>query len=67
MPEHILHGEEGSGRFYPATSNRACPAAFLPGQGSPQPSNAQGLARRPGSAANSAERSEVMPSDTDSN
>ena len=56
VPEHILLGEEGSGRFF-ATSYS--PAAFLPGQGSPQPSNAQGRARRPGLAANSRERREA--------
>ena len=27
MPEHILHGEEGSGRFNPTSYS---PAAFLP-------------------------------------
>ena len=34
-------------------------AEWPPGQGSPQPSNAQGSARRPGSAANSREGSKV--------
>ena len=58
MSEHILHGEEGGGRFF-ATSYS--PAAFLPVQDAREYGNAVGVGQGDVRPLRQQRESEVMP------